>query len=668
MSTPCIVPDRSSVLLPAQGQAAGGKRQGAPLLDTARVEGMSGAAAGEKDAFPDLLARMAPAGETGADLAVRGMPLDAGVESTFSGMLSRLAPAGETFAGAAARTVTPDAAPDTTFPGRLTLAVEIGAPGTLSGSTSPMRGGAMRGGHFPEMLSRLAPAHPPAAPSAASAEPPTLPADGTQKTPAASGAAGVRLPATAAPPPPRPLELPVSLHAPVAKLPDWKPAGENPAAVTAVSQGGAVELPPATAPAAAPPPETPAISELIRSLTCVSQSSGTQTGAGLVMSPKAAPAALPQMPAPPMEAVEAAVELSPLPIPVPVNTGESEDLPLPASPEESGGTRDTPPSQPEAAAAVSPGLAMPSWPGMAPAMAPPPMADPPAGEPPQSELPSQLPLSAERLALQTAAPRTDIKVLHQETHFAPVRPHTIKTPASYAAPVDAVFDDGAGPAAPAVTEAAPAEPAVQAESAPPAPQREPGGLIETQAPAMGETSATPPLPQQPPARQLSDRIAVELAAPASAPETPAGGTHPATVIRTLTIQLEPADLGTLTVHLSIKNDGLEVHVEASRRETARMIEDDQKTLSHLLQSAGYRVDALAVQVSDAARTGAAPQAQANPGAQSSGQQQQGSSQTGGQSPGSPQHQERDGSAQHETRSGNSHDKANADRLGGDVYV
>jgi chemotaxis protein MotD len=189
---------------------------------------------------------------------------------------------------------------------------------------------------------------------------------------------------------------------------------------------------------------------------------------------------------------------------------------------------------------------------------------------------------------------------------------------------------------------------------------------------MGETSATPALAQQPPARQLSERIAVELAASAPAPETPAGATHPATVIRTLTIQLEPADLGTLTVHLTIKNDGLEVHVEASRRETARMIEDDQKTLSHLLQSAGYRVDALAVQVSDAARMGAAPQGAANPGAQSSalpsGQQQQGSSQPGGQSPGSPQHQERDGGERHETRSGNGHDKANADRLGGDVYV
>jgi chemotaxis protein MotD len=679
MSTPSIVPGSSNILLPAQGQAAGGKRQGAGMPDTG--------AAGERDAaFPDLLARLAPAGETGADLAARAMPADAGVDSTFSGMLSRLVPAGGNPAGAAVRAMSPDAGRDTALPVRIAPAVGTGAnsgaldPAALDGPP------AIKGGLFPEMLSRLVPANLPAAPLAADTAPPL---NGGMAILAAGAG-----PSTAAAPPPEPSGFMASpeppeqvrpnLERPAFQLPDLKLTSPRPPApeqtgktfstVTAAPQAGAAEPPPDTGADAPQTPEAPAISALIQSLTSAASSSGTQTGspAGLIMSPKAAPAAQPRIPAAPA-AREAAA--GPPPQPEAAIAGEGMPPPLPVTPDGGGDAQDTPPSPPEAAPAPATAPVMPSWPGMVPGSPPPPMAQAPDAGPPQDERPSPLPLSAERLAPQAAAPRTEVKVLHQETHFAPVRPHNIEAPAGHDAPASAAFDDGTGLAVPPVTEAAPAEPAEQTEpapSAPPALQRESGGLAGTQAPAMGEASAAPPLPQQPPARQLSERIAVELAAPAPASDTPAGGTHPATVIRTLTIQLEPADLGTLTVHLSIKDDGLEVHVEASRRETARMIEDDQKTLSHLLQSAGYRVDALAVQVSDAARTGAAPQGAANPGGQfsalPSGQQQQGSPQPGGQSSGSPQQQPRDGGAQHETRSGNGHDKANADRLGGDVYV
>ena len=46
--------------------------------------------------------------------------------------------------------------------------------------------------------------------------------------------------------------------------------------------------------------------------------------------------------------------------------------------------------------------------------------------------------------------------------------------------------------------------------------------------------------------------------------------------------------------MSLKQDGLDLRVEASRPDTARMLQGDQDTLAKLLTSAGYRIDGMAV--------------------------------------------------------------------------
>jgi chemotaxis protein MotD len=99
-------------------------------------------------------------------------------------------------------------------------------------------------------------------------------------------------------------------------------------------------------------------------------------------------------------------------------------------------------------------------------------------------------------------------------------------------------------------------------------------------------------------RQMVDGIASEIAPPPDAGGVgPSAAAAPAPLprpVKVVTIELSPAELGTLTVRISLRNDALELQVEASRRETARMVDADRDTLSSLLRSAGYHVETVTV--------------------------------------------------------------------------
>ena len=62
------------------------------------------------------------------------------------------------------------------------------------------------------------------------------------------------------------------------------------------------------------------------------------------------------------------------------------------------------------------------------------------------------------------------------------------------------------------------------------------------------------------------------------------------------LQLDPPELGSLMIRMSMKDNVLHLQIEASHRDTAKLIERDQNTLSGLLRSAGYGADGLSVQV------------------------------------------------------------------------
>lgn len=176
------------------------------------------------------------------------------------------------------------------------------------------------------------------------------------------------------------------------------------------------------------------------------------------------------------------------------------------------------------------------------------------------------------------------KVLSQEAHFAPAIEGASKPNA----------DDAAAPSQSADAPSASATPDAQPSFEELATGNRPANQIVDQilADARAET-------------QFVDRTV-------SVPGQPAAKS----VLKILHIQLQPADLGTVTVRMELKDAELSLHVEAERPETAELIRNDQDTLSKLLRASGYNVDPASVRVTDADRTAAAQQTGQN-GAQTS---------------------------------------------------
>jgi hypothetical protein len=119
----------------------------------------------------------------------------------------------------------------------------------------------------------------------------------------------------------------------------------------------------------------------------------------------------------------------------------------------------------------------------------------------------------------------------------------------------------------------------------------------------------PPPGQMPAIQQTADRIMGELATMAEdfAPTEAAitrRDSEPA-MARVLHIQLDPPDLGVLTVKLALRDNTLSIKVEAAEPGTARLLEQDRERLSEMLRSAGYGMEGVTVQISAPER----PQAQ-----------------------------------------------------------
>lgn len=131
-----------------------------------------------------------------------------------------------------------------------------------------------------------------------------------------------------------------------------------------------------------------------------------------------------------------------------------------------------------------------------------------------------------------------------------------------------------------------------------------------------------PVTQTWPAQQIADQVAAALAAPdagqsesttASTPAQPATASAP---VKVLQIQLQPVELGTVTVRMSLKNDVISVEIVAQHHETAMLVDKNRDVLAHVLKSAGYGLDTLAVQVAPVDRSAAAIQPTGAPDAQS----------------------------------------------------
>jgi flagellar hook-length control protein FliK len=103
--------------------------------------------------------------------------------------------------------------------------------------------------------------------------------------------------------------------------------------------------------------------------------------------------------------------------------------------------------------------------------------------------------------------------------------------------------------------------------------------------------------------QIADRVQQALSTPSEpgAPPPPARGTaEPETrqtfspALRTITLQLNPAALGAVTIVLSGTEEGLRIHLAAEQADTVGAVESDRAALSARLAGAGYSVTEITV--------------------------------------------------------------------------
>ena len=173
-----------------------------------------------------------------------------------------------------------------------------------------------------------------------------------------------------------------------------------------------------------------------------------------------------------------------------------------------------------------------------------------------------------------------------------------------------------------------------------------------------------------PATQIADRIAREGAALADSmrpADLPAVRPAASGAVKMLHIELQPVDLGTVTVRMTLKDGVLDLQLDAGREDTARLLQQDRDTLSSILRSAGYHVDAMTVRVGEPDRSAPAPAA--SPAFSGQPESQPGSAQSDARSPGGHAragHQNPNSHPNPRTR----HDQEGsaAHRLGRDLYV
>jgi chemotaxis protein MotD len=188
--------------------------------------------------------------------------------------------------------------------------------------------------------------------------------------------------------------------------------------------------------------------------------------------------------------------------------------------------------------------------------------------------------------------------------------------------------------------------------------------------ARSDTNASATSAAATPVQQIATRITSEVGAAVQAGRPEAAGfvSQPqlGSAVKVLHIQLQPADLGTVTVRLSLKDQALRLDLEVGRGETAHLIQRDREALSALLRSAGYLVDGLDVRVADPSGPGQ-QSAGGQPNMQTPGQGQSGSSQADARPQGARAQDQRRGNPFGNERNGEDQQAGHPARRS-DIYV
>lgn len=183
-----------------------------------------------------------------------------------------------------------------------------------------------------------------------------------------------------------------------------------------------------------------------------------------------------------------------------------------------------------------------------------------------------------------------------------------------------------------------------------------------------ETYFAPPVPS--PALQVIDRIVSELQIdpPASTARSAGSGEDAQQPVKVLQLQLNPPELGPLTIRMTMRNGALDLRLEAGQQDTARQIDRDREAISGILRSAGYLVDGLSVQIAAPARPDNSSLFTGT-GSQQQGQQQspQGWQQSGGHNPGQSWQGGRDGNGAYAGNGDETRENRNS-RTAGALYL
>ncbi|MBM6580023.1 flagellar hook-length control protein FliK [Microvirga sp. BT689] len=70
------------------------------------------------------------------------------------------------------------------------------------------------------------------------------------------------------------------------------------------------------------------------------------------------------------------------------------------------------------------------------------------------------------------------------------------------------------------------------------------------------------------------------------------------VLRVLSLQLNPVELGLVTIKMRLAGDSLEMELQVEKEETAELLRNDADKLSSLLRTSGYRPDVITIQSTD----------------------------------------------------------------------
>lgn len=205
------------------------------------------------------------------------------------------------------------------------------------------------------------------------------------------------------------------------------------------------------------------------------------------------------------------------------------------------------------------------------------------------------------------------------------------------------------------------------------------GQITPDAPAKAtskEPAEKPSLPSAdtassnaPPAgpANVKTSTTLETSAPAAAKTVPVTGVailseRTAGGSKTLVIQLQPVELGTVTARLRLTSEGMHIQLTAESREMAEHLASDHDALGKALQRAGVTDDASSVTISVVDRSGSASNAQT--GQQNlTGQELQANGRANGQAhsafQGAPDHQRSPGQQALGELKPNDHDEVSA---------